>query len=65
VNLSHWVRLPEVDKLRRRRFDPVIANAGQAAGRPADAQPTGVQNLLASWKAMLICQQRNPIGSDC
>jgi plastocyanin len=48
--------------------DRVIANPGQG-GQGVLPVPNvyhgWVQNLPASWKAMLTCQQRNPIGSDC
>jgi DNA-binding beta-propeller fold protein YncE/plastocyanin len=48
--------------------DRVIANPGQGGQGvlPVPNVYNGwVQNLPASWKAMLTCQQRNPIGSDC
>jgi DNA-binding beta-propeller fold protein YncE len=48
--------------------DRVIANPGQG-GQGVLPIPNvyhgWVQNLPASWTAMLTCQQRNPIGSDC
>jgi DNA-binding beta-propeller fold protein YncE len=48
--------------------DRVIANPGQGGQGvlPVPNVYNGwVQNLPASWKAMLTCQQRDPIGSDC
>jgi plastocyanin/DNA-binding beta-propeller fold protein YncE len=48
--------------------DRVIANPGQG-GQGVLPVPNvyhgWVQNLPASWKAMLTCQQRDPLGSDC
>ena len=46
----------------------MIANPGQGGQGvlPVPNVYNGwVQNLPASWKAMLTCQQRNPIGSGC
>jgi DNA-binding beta-propeller fold protein YncE len=48
--------------------DRVVANPGQGGQGvlPIPNVYNGwVQNLPASWKAMLTCQQLNPIGSDC
>jgi DNA-binding beta-propeller fold protein YncE len=48
--------------------DRVIANPGQGGQGvlPVPNVYNGwVQNLPASWTAMLTCQQRNPIGSRC
>jgi DNA-binding beta-propeller fold protein YncE/plastocyanin len=48
--------------------DRVVANPGQGGQGvlPVPNVYNGwVQNLPASWKAMLTCQQRDPIGSDC
>jgi hypothetical protein len=48
--------------------DRVIANPGQGGQGvlPVPNVYNGwVQNLPASWKAMLTCQQLDPIGSDC
>jgi hypothetical protein len=48
--------------------DSVIANPGQGGQGvlPVPNVYNGwVQNLPDSWKAMLTCQQRNPIGSGC
>jgi DNA-binding beta-propeller fold protein YncE len=48
--------------------DRVIANPGQGGQGvlPVPNVYNGwVQNLPHSWKAMLTCQQRNPIASDC
>jgi hypothetical protein len=48
--------------------DSVTANPGQG-GQGVLPVPNvyhgWVQNLPDSWKAMLTCQQRNPIGSGC
>jgi hypothetical protein len=48
--------------------DRVIANPGQG-GQGVLPVPNvyhgWVQNLPSSWKAMLTCQQRDPLGSDC
>jgi DNA-binding beta-propeller fold protein YncE len=48
--------------------DRVIGNPGQG-GQGVLPVPNvyhgWVQNLPASWKAMLTCQQRDPIGNDC
>jgi DNA-binding beta-propeller fold protein YncE len=48
--------------------DRVVANPGQGGQGvlPVPNVYNGwVQNLPESWKAMLTCQQRDPIGSDC
>lgn len=48
--------------------DRVVGNPGQG-GQGVLPVPNvyhgWVQNLPASWKAMLTCEQRDPIGNDC
>jgi DNA-binding beta-propeller fold protein YncE len=51
-----------------RSDDRIVANPGQGGQGvlPVPNVYNGwVQNLPASWKARLTCQQRDPIGSDC